>query len=153
LNRLQQAFPFQEIGQIKPARNDDGTVMTELLKSTTGRCKKLHAYGEGPFCRFKIQARHEAGVYAILVDGQLQYIGRTLDLATRFNQGYGRISPRNIYTGGQPTNCRINHLIFQTVQDGKAVTLNFLPTADYVQIESALISDCNPAWNLAGVAD
>jgi len=152
LKRLQQGFPFQEIGQLDPVRNHDGSVRIERMIANMEKYMDLHAYGDGPFCRFKIPPIHQAGVYAMTVDGKLNYIGRTLDLATRFNQGYGRISPRNIFKGGQVTNCRINHLIFQAVQEGKVVRLHFLPTEDYVQVESALIADYRPVWNLAGVA-
>ena len=35
----------------------------------------------------------------------------------RYNNGYGRISPRNCFQGGQSTNCRVNNLIFPTGLD------------------------------------
>jgi hypothetical protein len=63
--------------------------------------------------------------------------------------GYGQISPRNCYIGGQPTNCRLNHLIYLASKDGKKVDLWFMPTGDRFAIEAALIQQLQTRqrWN------
>lgn len=65
----------------------------------------------------------------------------------RFNMGYGHISPRNCYVGGQPTNCRINSLILETYKRGSHIELLFYETANRFNIESTLIKKLNPEWN------
>jgi len=61
--------------------------------------------------------------------------------------GYGNISPRNCFKGGQETNCRINNLVYQAALKEEAVSLWFFPTADYKMMESALRMARKFAWN------
>ena len=70
--------------------------------------KKLHRFGDGYFCKFKISKRNEAGVYIWVVDSKIIYIGETQSFSNRINNGYGNIFPRNCYVGGQVTNCKMN---------------------------------------------
>jgi hypothetical protein len=60
----------------------------------------LHQWGAGPFCRFQIPpSKPTVGVYVIAVDGQAMYVGETENLTTRYNNGYGQISPRACLKG------------------------------------------------------
>ena len=61
--------------------------VASALRWTTGRCLSL------------------------VRDGQIIYIGETAGLRQRFNMGYGNISPRNCYVGGQSTNCKMNKIV------------------------------------------
>jgi hypothetical protein len=61
--------------------------------------------------------------------------------------GYGNISPRNCYVGGQPTNCRINSLILEMYKRGSQIELLFYETRDRFNIERTLINELNPEWN------
>lgn len=82
----------------------------------------LNRYGHGPFCRFLVPKRfaRRTGVYLILIDEHTRYVGECEDLAKRYNMGYGSISPRNCYEGGQLTNCRINnHVLREHKKDSK----------------------------------
>ena len=50
---------------------------------------------------------------------------------SRSDAGYGSISPKNRYVGGQEPYCRLNNLIFTTVRDGADLFLWFFETLDY----------------------
>lgn len=65
------------------------------------------------FCEFKLENLSNSenlfsGVYLWVVDNEIKYVGETIDMKKRFNNGYGHISPRNIFKGGQSTNCKMN---------------------------------------------
>jgi len=108
----------------------------------------LNKYGNGPFCKFSIPCNAcGEGVYALFVNDTLKYVGECEDLVNRFNMGYGNISPKNCYQGGQPTNCRINHLILECFQEGSRIGLFFLPTRERHNVEYALIKEFSPEWN------
>jgi len=61
--------------------------------------------------------------------------------------GYGIISPRNYFAGGQETNCRINNLIYQAAKAGRRISLWFVNTKDYKGIERELRASDPPEWN------
>ena len=109
---------------------------------------KLHKYGDGSFCKFKIPNDYQkAGVYILNVDESPKYVGECQNLSTRFNSGYGNISPRNCYTGGQQTNCRINKLILDMIKKGNHIKLFFQETNDRFLLEDMLIEKLHPEWN------
>jgi len=109
----------------------------------------LHKYGKGPFCKFVIPNKHkgESGVYFLLKENFLVYIGECEDLVKRFNFGYGNISPRNCYKGGQQTNCRINKEILKAIKNDSTMILLFYKTNNYKKLERILINELNPIWN------
>lgn len=72
---------------------------------------KLHQYGDSIFCKFNIENKYKRlkGLYCFAINDRIVYIGRCTDnYSKRINYGYGNISPRNCFIGGQSTNCRIN---------------------------------------------
>ena len=83
----------------------------------------------------------------ILLDEKPKYVGECEDLAKRWNMGYGNISPRNCFIGGQPTNCRINNLILCAYKAGSEIKLLFYPTDNRFEIESFFIKGLTPEWN------
>ncbi len=110
----------------------------------------LNRYGNGPFCKFTIpKAIVASGVYAMTADGKVKYIGECQNLSSRVNNGYGNISPRNCFVGGQETNCRVNNLLFNETKMGSALSLWFLETDNYKDIERELRSSLQPVWNRA----
>ncbi|TDT44549.1 hypothetical protein DES49_0660 [Halospina denitrificans] len=143
-------YDFKYICEIEPERNDDGTVRMLAPQDryeNTGYLT-LNRYGAGPFCKFKIPWNiSKCGVYALVVDEQIHYVGETENLSNRFNMGYGNISPRNCFAGGQETNCRINSLIFDKLSEGCRVTLWFHTTDEYKKVESALREIGAFGWN------
>ncbi len=135
--------------------------------------KALNRYGNGPFCKFRINMDITApGVYAILENEKVKYIGQTMNLTNRFNGsgGYGSISDANRYKPkGQATNCRINNKILMSCLMNNCITLWFFPIAEFEikakqttleeekelnkkglkrkKIEDTLISAICPVWN------
>ena len=88
--------------------------------------------------------------FDIVTNDRLAYIGECQDFSQRFNTGYGQISPKNCFKGGQETNCRINQLILKCAESGWSVDAYFIETADPAdrfKLESAYIAAYSPAWN------
>lgn len=109
---------------------------------------ELHRYGRGSFCRFSVPDNmHRPGVDFMVVGQRLAYVGRCEDFSRRFNHGYGRISPRNCYVGGQETKCRVNQLILGCADDGQPMKVYFIESDDYVALESSCIAAYDPPWN------
>ena len=141
---------FQFVCQIEPERDGNGAILEFMPQERyqNRRSLPMNPYGMGSFCRYRIpKNRHQEGVYLITRDGEVVYIGKCIDLTYRHNIGYGQISPKNCYEGGQPTNCRINAKILKYAKSGHQFGLWFLTTPDSNRIEIELINSCNPAWN------
>ena len=108
----------------------------------------LHKHGDGSFCKFGISVpRGLVGVYALLVDGKVRYIGECEDLRKRFSYGYGNISPRNCYKGGQGTNLKINRQVLEVTKAAGRVDLYFYETSERKKIERQLLNSYSPPWN------
>lgn len=142
---------FAPVCVLEPLRGGDGRVLTYVPESAicnTDRLR-LHAYGVGPFCRFRIPDswRGRAGVYVVTVDSAVAYVGECVDLRQRFNVGYGSIQPRNRFDGGQPTNCRLNRLVLESVNGGHLVELWFHETGERKRVEQRIGSTLKPPWN------
>jgi len=143
-------YDFQYVSAIEPARDADGSLLTLMPQGRyQNRCGlALNRYGAGPFCRFKISSRYQvSGVYLVTINDDIRYVGECTNLSSRFNNGYGNISPKNCYKGGQETNCRLNNLLYQAATVGKRISLWFFQTADYKQMESALRASLRLSWN------
>lgn len=144
-------YHFEHVCDITPFADDSGKPIELHPQSRyeNVRSLPLHAFGEGPFCEFRIprSANGRRGVYVLLVDGSPAYVGQCEDLGRRYNAGYGNISPRACYHHGQPTNCRINTLVLTAFGDGKCVALHFHETNELDDVEGRLIRRLNPPWN------
>ena len=108
----------------------------------------LSYHGKGAFCRFCITVDDWPGVYFWFVDGQIIYIGETAGLRQRFNMGYGNISPRTCYVGGQSTNCKMNKIVLSLHEKGKTVSLFFYKTTDFKRVELDLLGKINTPYNV-----
>jgi hypothetical protein len=150
---IQQNIQLQFICEIKPEKDERGEYREYEYSShcVNEHELDLHPYGKGPFCRFSIPSLYYglSGVYFIFENDDLRYIGQCSNLETRFNEGYGVIHRRNCLTGGQQTNCRINHLILEKKRIGSQISLYFLKTKSRNECENRLISFYNPPWNLS----
>ena len=143
-------YPFFQVSEISPQVDDSGTVIPYMPQSRYLNEERilLNKYGKGPYCKFKIPSNCKlSGVYAITVDGMLKYVGECVDLSSRYNSGYGNISPRNCYIGGQETNCRINNLIYTETVKSNSVVLWFYQTMMYKEIERELRGNQSLDWN------
>ena len=124
--------------------------------------RTLHRFGQGPFCKFKINDHlNEKGLYCFVVNGVVKYIGKVTgnsSFGKRFNNGYGHISPYNCYqagnghSGGRLTNCHINSLVNQELLNGSEVLVGFhVMNNNNITIsnsEKQLIEGNNPDWNI-----
>ena len=141
---------FGLVCEIVPVSDENGIVTYAPQEKYAGRDRlPLNRYGRGRFCRFGIPKKWAgcAGVYAISIDDRIVYVGKCENLYQRFTAGYGNISPRNCYEGGQSTNCRINAGILMHAKKRSGVLLYFFETRDRDRIERLLIFRLRPAWN------
>lgn len=113
----------------------------------------LNPNGNKKFCRFSLIESNlidRRGIYFYQLSNEIAYIGRCRDsFRNRFNNGYGRISPKNCYIDGQSTNCKINSLVNQ---HSGAIKVFVLPMNDEYQIvslEKELIQKYKPEWNVS----
>jgi hypothetical protein len=144
------SYPFDFVCQIDVIRDDVGRVVEFMPQSRYSKAAEipLNRYGLGPFVKFKIPRNYrKSGVYGLTDAEGLRYIGEAADLSARYNNGYGNISPRNCYKGGQETNCRLNALIYQTIANGLLPELWFHETPNYKMIEAELRRELTPEWN------
>jgi hypothetical protein len=143
-------YEFERIGDINPVRDADGSIERFMPQRRYKNLRNvsLNKYGEGPFCKFKISNRLQtSGVYILTIDDEVRYVGECANLSARFNSGYGNISPKNCFKGGQETNCRLNNLVYLAAIAGQRISLWFFQTADYKAMEAALRSTMKLAWN------
>ena len=142
-------YKFKRVIEVKPDKDKFGNIKEFFPQVNYNNSKnlKLHKYGNGPFCRFKVPAIHDQGVYILLIDGKPEYVGECEDFANRWNTGYANISPRACFEGGQSTNCRLNNIIFKAVKSGKLVELFFKKLTDRFALEFELISKIKPKFN------
>ncbi len=149
---------FENLGELQIEREADGAVkIFNPHEQYRGASRAvLLQDGRGPFCRFRIaQVRHQAGLYVLVSGNQPVYVGETINLAKRWgSNGYGAISPRNCYEGGQSTNCRVNAAVLDGVQKGGRFELWFAqfdgPRDERLAAEIALIQQLHPPWNRKG---
>lgn len=148
---LLNKFIFNRICNIEPQKKD-GEIFIYFPQERYKNDKKLslHKFGKGSFCKFMIPrlCKNLTGVYALVSKDKIIYIGRCHDLLNRFNIGYGNISPKNCFIGGQSTNCKINKNILNAVREGKKIDLYFFESkSKYEEIEKELIKQLQPKWN------
>ena len=149
-HRIIAGYRFDFICLVNPRRDSRGEIVEHFPQDRYQNAQNLplNRYGEGPFCKFSIPASlAEAGVYVLTAAGEPRYVGECQNLSRRFNMGYGNISPRNCYIGGQETNCRLNHLILESLRVGETIDLWFHPTDDYKRVEQALLATRHFPWN------
>ena len=133
MRRSIEGHLFEQVGIIEPQRSRDGRIIEEMPQSRyrNGDRLSLNNYGHGPLCRFRVaRGRRESGVYIIASGEAALYVGECQNLENRYgSNGYGGISPRNCFRGGQETNCRINTLILKATIRGAELDFWFHPVA------------------------
>ena len=87
------------------------------------------------------------GVYLWVSGEEIIYIGETRDFAKRFNMGYGNISPRNCFKGGQNTNCKMNKIVMKYYEKHVPINLYFLETNEHKKVERELLDHINTKFN------
>ena len=136
-------LPYMEDGKIWSDRPQDRYKNPKNLR--------LNDNGKKEYCRFNLDLPcTSSGVYAWVLDGIKNplYIGKTVNLRKRFGStGYGHISPRNCYVGGQSTNCKMNNQVLEHARQNEYFQLFFRKTDDYDSIEKELIEIIDPVLN------
>ena len=146
-------WSFEFVEELEPRRNDDGTVEARMPQQRykDANSTPVHQYGWGPFCKFSISGDwdEKSGVYILMTDNKFLYVGETKNLERQLNRGFGHISPRHCFKGGQQTNCRINSLIRESAIEGTSINLFFHETDNRRATKQELINELEPAWNKA----
>jgi len=143
-------YSFHLITAIDPEREANSSIREFMPQDRYENVNNLplNKYGNGPYCKFKIPRNITvSGVYALTVEGTVKYIGECEKLSQRYNMGYGNISPRNCFVGGQETNCRINNLILHEINKRGKLLLWFYETENYKAVELELRRSLTPCWN------
>ena len=144
-------YRFTRVDSFDLERTSDGIPCNYMPQKEYFRAKTtpLNPHGTGPFCRLKVKGLPAGpGVYALIVDGEVVYVGRAQNLSERWGpRGYARISPRNCYVGGQSTNCKINGSILKADERNSQIGLWFHETSDPKPCEVKLIFGLTPPWN------
>lgn len=141
---------FEEICTLSLDRDTAGRINRRNPQGdyTNRKNHPLHKHGHGSFCEFRIDGNlKNSGVYIIHVNGVNKYVGECVNLAKRFNHGYGHISPRNCFKFGRTTNCRINKLIMKACEDGFNVVLWFHRTKNHKAVEKQILEAQPWVWN------
>ena len=143
-------YEFEFLQIIEPERGKNGEIKRDYPQNRYIYKKNLplSPYGAGPFCHFSITAGSVGGVYLWVVDDRIVYIGEAVNLRKRFNSGYGNISPRNCYAGGQNTNCRMNRIVLELCEQGKEIRLYFFQTQKHKAVELELLRKIKTAYNI-----
>lgn len=138
-----------------------GKALAHMKANGDSRYKSfLNAYGDEVFTKFRLsdkQISEKRGIYAYTVDSEVVYIGRCRDsFKKRINNGYGTISPRNVFLDGQATNCHLNSLIARSLvnSDVKFWVHPMDNLTDIIATEAIIIDNLKsmgemPRWNIA----
>lgn len=113
----------------------------------------LNRNGDMEFCDFQIVSKEylfKKGIYFYKYKDEILYIGRCRDsFKSRFNNGYGKISPKNCYLDGQSTNCHINSKVNKCGGMIEIYVLILQHDKNIVEIEKELIQKYKPEWNIS----
>ncbi len=141
-------YEFKFVEEIKPQRDENGNVVTDKFNDFK---KPVHNRCYDEYCIFTArEAQGKSGVYALYIDGILQYIGSTDNLAVRWSSWcYGKIRISNCYKeGGRSTNCCINGEICKAAKEGKRSELYFRETIDYKKVEKEILNSQKTPLNI-----
>ena len=142
-------YNFTFMCKLEPILDEDGKVAQYYPQNLYKNDKNLplHQYGKESFCKFSPKLKPIKGVYLWVVNNEVIYIGETDNLEKRFRQGYGNVSPRNCFKGGQSTNCKMNKVALQLFLQGKEIEIYFYETEEYKNVERELLQRINTKYN------
>ena len=146
-DKVIEGYVFHYIQELKPDKDKcELYPHKDYVKKDTHELYK--DIGKGPFCHFKVETlEHRKGVYLWCVKDEIIYIGETVDMYKRFNSGYGNISPRNCYKGGQYTNCKMNRVVLDETKKGNKIKLYVCYADDHQEIEKELLERHKTKYN------
>jgi hypothetical protein len=148
MKRLICGRQFTHIATIEPERDDTGNVREFSPRGPDNR-----ELSDAPFCRFSFpRERRQSGVYAVVVNDRVVYVGKTNNLSRRWGPGeYGEI---RVPEPGNPqvTNRRVNHGILEAARRSESVQVWFHETHERDIVETQLIERLDLLWNREGPA-
>ena len=100
------------------------------------------------FCKFKPNLPIIKGVYLWVINGEIVYIGEGVNLRDRFNNGYGNISPRNCFKGGQSTNVKMNRIVLWHYENNQHIDIYLCETSEHKRIEFMLLKRIKTKYNI-----
>ena len=62
--------------------------------------------------------------------------------------GYGNISPKNCFVGGQRTNYKMNKVVLQMYSENKKIDIYFFETKSYKKVEEDLLLSIETPYNV-----
>jgi len=142
-------YDFKFVADLLPECDKNGKILEYQPQANYANTKNLlpNDYGKGSFCKFSIDSAginiETSGVYIWLENDEIIYIGEAVNLKKRFNTGYGNISPRNCFEGGQSTNCKMNKVVLEESKKGNIISLYFYATTEHKKVEKELLSNKN----------
>lgn len=141
-------FDFIETLKLLPAKEGKFTYEPQS-RYKKSKESSLHEFGCGEFCKFKLQnAKDTCGVYAWVINNEVVYIGEAVNFRKRFNMGYGIISPRNCFEGGQKTNCKMNRVVLEEYKNNNTIDIYFYETENYKAVEKELLLKIKTKYNV-----
>lgn len=99
------------------------------------------------FCKFKPNLPQVKGVYLWVANDEIIYIGESVNIKSRFNDGYGNISPRNCFVGGQSTNVKMNRVALLYYKVNQPIDIYYCITNEHKKIETYLLNKINTEYN------
>lgn len=97
------------------------------------------------YCDFAVPTLEEKGVYILVIDDKVVYIGKTNNFNNRWNNGYCKAG---LHSNKPSTNERINHAILIATFEGKPIELWWCKTNDMDELEEQLIRTHEPKLNI-----
>lgn len=143
-------YIFHFVDDIRPERDQRGKIIEYKPQNDYEKRDfvPLNKHGHGSFCKFSIKAEEISGVYLWVENDEIIYIGEAVNFKQRFNTGYGNISPKNCYEGGQPTNCKMNKVALEESKKGNTISIYFYATPNHKAVEKILLSKIDTPYNV-----
>jgi hypothetical protein len=92
---------FADLGELLIERAPDGSPIEFTPQARYGKVSSLHRYGTGPFCKFRVTGLHgSSGVYLLISDGTVVYVGRAVNLQKRNLNGIRQHLAEELLSGG-----------------------------------------------------
>lgn len=118
-------------GVLLVERDRTGEVVTSApLEDMAAVEQRYPAWALGPFGRIAPERPlpDSAGVFALVQDGVVRYVGSSGDLERTFSsRGIGQISRREAQQSRNEERCRLNRLIVAEARKGRPVDLYVMP--------------------------
>ncbi len=142
---------FQKFCTLELIPNKDGSIyyIPQPRYNNVKRLPLLNGIEKDtPFCKFKPDIPKIRGLYLWVIDDEIVYIGEGVNLNYRFNNGYGSISPRNCYQGGQSTNVKMNRLALKIYESNRKIDIYIFETQENKALERKLLSKISTEYNI-----